>query len=259
MSALHLCLIYRLLLGNTAALVSQLSVTLYLHVVDLKHFHNVEARFHCPQTILSLGFQCRDDFCELNRFGIESSMYTSELCLMCGLLLGNTAALVSKCQSFLPARDRSCTHLSCVSYVGCWATQQLWHQTVSHSYLHVIDHLHIMRPSIDRVHIMRAVCNWKMCPSCIHVRCASCAGCCWATQQLWYQIVSPSWNETNEEKIVQAAAGAHDHEDINMDNYGKSSGLDKNAQPQIAGNLAPPSESKAANGESDTVCLPDGC
>jgi len=52
---------------------------------------------------------------------------------------------------------------------------------------------------------------------------------------------------------VQAAAGAHDHEEVNMETLGKSSGLDKNAQPQIAGNLAPPSESKAANGESDTV------
>jgi len=52
---------------------------------------------------------------------------------------------------------------------------------------------------------------------------------------------------------VQAAAGAHDHEDVNMETLGKSSGFDKNAQPQIAGNLVPPSESKAANGESDTV------
>lgn len=58
---------------------------------------------------------------------------------------------------------------------------------------------------------------------------------------------------------VQAAAGAHDHEDVNMDTYGKASGLDKNAQPQIAGNLAPPSESKAANGGSDTVGLLDHC
>lgn len=57
--------------------------------------------------------------------------------------------------------------------------------------------------------------------------------------------------------MVQAAAGAEDHEDVNMDNAlgGKSSGFDRNSSPQIAGNLAPPSESKGANGETSTVRL----
>ena len=58
---------------------------------------------------------------------------------------------------------------------------------------------------------------------------------------------------------MQAAAGAHDHEEVNMDTLGKSSGVDKNVQSQIAGNLSPPSESKAANGESDTVRFLDHC
>ena len=31
----------------------------------LKHLHNVETRFYCPQTFLSLDFQCRDDVSEL--------------------------------------------------------------------------------------------------------------------------------------------------------------------------------------------------
>jgi len=31
----------------------------------LKHLHNVETHFHCPQTFLSLDFQCRDDVSEL--------------------------------------------------------------------------------------------------------------------------------------------------------------------------------------------------
>ena len=28
------------------------------------HLHNVSTRFHCPQTFLSLDFQCRDDVSE---------------------------------------------------------------------------------------------------------------------------------------------------------------------------------------------------
>ncbi len=31
----------------------------------LKHLHNVETRFYCPQMFLSLDFQCRDDVSEL--------------------------------------------------------------------------------------------------------------------------------------------------------------------------------------------------
>ena len=42
---------------------------------------------------------------------------------------------------------------------------------------------------------------------------------------------------------------------MNLDALGKSGGFDKHAQPQIAGSLVPPSETKAANGESDTVSL----
>ncbi len=34
-------------------------------VVDLKHLHNVKTPFHCPQTILSVDLQRRDDFSEL--------------------------------------------------------------------------------------------------------------------------------------------------------------------------------------------------
>lgn len=55
---------------------------------------------------------------------------------------------------------------------------------------------------------------------------------------------------------MQAAAGAEDHEEMNMDDAlgGKTSGnFDRKANPQIAGNLAPPSESKGANGESGMV------
>ena len=37
----------------------------FLLLVDLKHLHNVEMRFHCPQAFLSLDFQCRDDVSEL--------------------------------------------------------------------------------------------------------------------------------------------------------------------------------------------------
>ena len=46
---------------------------------------------------------------------------------------------------------------------------------------------------------------------------------------------------------------------MNLDALGKSGGFDKHAQPQIAGSLMPPSESKAANGESDTVSLLSTC
>ncbi len=35
------------------------------HHQALKHLHNVEARVYCPQTFLSLDFQCRDHFSEL--------------------------------------------------------------------------------------------------------------------------------------------------------------------------------------------------
>ena len=31
----------------------------------LKHLHNVETRFDCPQTFVYLDFQCRDDVSEL--------------------------------------------------------------------------------------------------------------------------------------------------------------------------------------------------
>lgn len=53
--------------------------------------------------------------------------------------------------------------------------------------------------------------------------------------------------------LMRHAAGVEDHETMNLDALGKSGGFDKHAQPQIAGSLMPPSESKAANGESDTA------
>ena len=40
---------------------------------------------------------------------------------------------------------------------------------------------------------------------------------------------------------LQAAAGADDNADMDMDTLGHSPNIDKAAQPQIAGNLAPPS------------------
>jgi len=42
---------------------------------------------------------------------LYTCLYTSELCLWCGLLLGNTAVLPSNVQSFLPACDRLYTYL----------------------------------------------------------------------------------------------------------------------------------------------------
>ena len=44
----------------------------FLMQKDLNHVHNVEKRFYCPQTFLSLNLQCRDDVSEL-KFGIEKS------------------------------------------------------------------------------------------------------------------------------------------------------------------------------------------
>ena len=41
-------------------------VQLYCIGYDLKHLHNVESRFQCPQTFLDLEFQCWDDVSELN-------------------------------------------------------------------------------------------------------------------------------------------------------------------------------------------------
>ena len=35
------------------------------HGGELKHLHNAERRFDCPQTFLSSNFQCRDDVPEL--------------------------------------------------------------------------------------------------------------------------------------------------------------------------------------------------
>lgn len=55
---------------------------------------------------------------------------------------------------------------------------------------------------------------------------------------------------------MQAAAGAEDHEHVNVDDAlgNKSSGnSDRKSEPQIAGNLVPPSESKGANGEAGMV------
>ena len=55
---------------------------------------------------------------------------------------------------------------------------------------------------------------------------------------------------------MQAAAGAEDHEDVNVDDAlgNKTSGnFERKSPSQIAGNLAPPSESKGANGESGMV------
>ncbi len=36
-------------------------------LLTLKHLHNGETRFYCPQTSLSLDFQCRDDIYELQQ------------------------------------------------------------------------------------------------------------------------------------------------------------------------------------------------
>jgi len=45
----------------------------------LKHLHNVETRFYCSQTFLSLDFQCKDDISECyRRFGIEKSWLIPE-------------------------------------------------------------------------------------------------------------------------------------------------------------------------------------
>ena len=55
---------------------------------------------------------------------------------------------------------------------------------------------------------------------------------------------------------MQAAAGAEDHEDVNVDDaLGNKTGgsFDRKSNPQIAGNLAPPSGSKGANGEAGMV------
>ncbi len=37
----------------------------HISVLNLKHLHNVEMRFYCPQAFLSLDFQCRHDVSEL--------------------------------------------------------------------------------------------------------------------------------------------------------------------------------------------------
>ena len=34
---------------------------------QLRHLHNVDMRFHCPQTFLSVDLQCRDDVSELKK------------------------------------------------------------------------------------------------------------------------------------------------------------------------------------------------
>ncbi len=65
------------------------------HVWNIKHLHNVETRFYCPQTFLHLDFQCRDDVSELkymfrdweellnvNVLMSGTSMCTSECCAL---------------------------------------------------------------------------------------------------------------------------------------------------------------------------------
>ena len=57
---------------------------------------------------------------------------------------------------------------------------------------------------------------------------------------------------------LQAAAGAEDHEDVNIDDAlgSKTSGnFERKSGSQLAGSLAPPSESKGANGESGMVSV----
>ena len=51
------------------------------HVTDpSKHLHNVETRLDCPQTFLSLDFQCRDDVSELKQtFQDEKELRISKL------------------------------------------------------------------------------------------------------------------------------------------------------------------------------------
>ncbi len=46
-------------------LVAQYSTILASQVNLLRHLHHVETRVHCPQTCLSLYFQCRDNVSEL--------------------------------------------------------------------------------------------------------------------------------------------------------------------------------------------------
>ena len=57
-----------ILMTCKAALIAMhiaLDPQLYLLLVELKHLHNVETCFYCPQASLSLDFQCRDDVSDL--------------------------------------------------------------------------------------------------------------------------------------------------------------------------------------------------
>ncbi len=68
---IHICHVitehhYTTSLHNTAAAaLLSLCCSTYFEIY-LKHLHNAETRFYCPQTFLSLDFQCRDDVSELN-------------------------------------------------------------------------------------------------------------------------------------------------------------------------------------------------
>ncbi len=47
-----------------------------------KYLHNVETHSQCPQTFLSLDFQCRDEFLyETRCFGIQKSSCSPTLCV----------------------------------------------------------------------------------------------------------------------------------------------------------------------------------
>ena len=68
--------------------VSYACVTSSLMLMHLKHLYNVETRFHCPQTFLSLDLQCRDDVSERKQtfWDWEEQSLTAlqtQLCTLC--------------------------------------------------------------------------------------------------------------------------------------------------------------------------------
>ena len=74
-ACMHACmqqLLHMSSLRQAATMVSRTSVQHHASCVQLvrtqwllKHLHNVETRFYCPQTFLYLDFQCRDDVSEI--------------------------------------------------------------------------------------------------------------------------------------------------------------------------------------------------
>jgi len=53
--------------GPSATALDQLMYSVRACLDGLKHLHNVETCFYCPQTFLSLDFQCRDAISELKQ------------------------------------------------------------------------------------------------------------------------------------------------------------------------------------------------